>query len=77
MIWEAGWAYRQRNDDGRVWLIFCPRFLRATPPMPVRRWQPRQAIDGATIEAALKTVHDPEIPVNIFDLGLIYHVNIG
>ncbi len=25
---------------------------------------------------AIKTVYDPEIPVNIFDLGLIYEVNI-
>ncbi len=25
---------------------------------------------------AIKTVFDPEIPVNIFDLGLIYEVNI-
>ena len=25
---------------------------------------------------ALKTVYDPEIPVNIFDLGLIYELNI-
>ncbi len=26
---------------------------------------------------ALKTVHDPEIPVNIYDLGLIYEINIS
>ncbi len=26
------------------------------------------------IVEALKTVFDPEIPVNIYDLGLIYHV---
>ena len=25
---------------------------------------------------ALKTVHDPEIPVNIYDLGLIYGLEI-
>ncbi|MFN4088265.1 MAG: SUF system Fe-S cluster assembly protein [Alphaproteobacteria bacterium] len=25
---------------------------------------------------ALKTVHDPEIPVNIYDLGLIYELDI-
>lgn len=29
------------------------------------------------VEAALHTVYDPEIPVNIFDLGLIYKVEIG
>ena len=33
------------------------------------------AADGDIVEAALKTVHDPEIPVNIFDLGLIYSVD--
>ena len=26
---------------------------------------------------ALKTVYDPEIPVNIWDLGLIYDINIA
>ncbi|MCS7315074.1 MAG: SUF system Fe-S cluster assembly protein [Bryobacterales bacterium] len=29
------------------------------------------------IIAALKTIYDPEIPVNIYDLGLIYEVNVN
>ncbi len=29
-----------------------------------------------TILTVLKTVYDPEIPVNIYDLGLIYSVDI-
>ena len=28
------------------------------------------------IVAMLKTVYDPEIPVNVFDLGLIYKVDV-
>jgi len=29
-----------------------------------------------SVVATLKTIFDPEIPVNIYDLGLIYDVNI-
>jgi len=40
--------------------------------------QPRLATMATTdaIIAALRTVHDPEIPVNIYDLGLIYRIDI-
>lgn len=29
------------------------------------------------IIAALRSVYDPEIPVNVYDLGLIYRIEIG
>jgi FeS assembly SUF system protein len=28
------------------------------------------------VEEVLKTVNDPEIPVNIFDLGLVYEIKV-
>jgi len=38
-----------------------------TPPHPLEH----------KVIAALKTVFDPEIPVNIYDLGLIYNLQIS
>ena len=34
-------------------------------------------VSKANVEAALREVYDPEIPVNIVDLGLIYDVRIS
>jgi FeS assembly SUF system protein len=33
--------------------------------------------DESTVIAVLKTIYDPEIPVDIYELGLIYEVNIS
>ena len=46
--------------------------FRATAGTPLDA--PQGQADLVAIEDALKSVHDPEIPVNIFDLGLIYDV---
>ena len=34
-------------------------------------------LNEANVVDALKMVFDPEIPVNIYDLGLIYNINLG
>src|ERR1700709_1889671 len=51
-------------------------------PMPVPTHKPdptrfvhQKLIEGKVIEA-LKQVFDPEIPVNIYELGLIYHIDV-
>jgi FeS assembly SUF system protein len=41
------------------------------PPAPPRQDEGDLV---ARVIAALKTVYDPEIPVNIYDLGLIYEI---
>jgi FeS assembly SUF system protein len=56
---------------------FLPRpgdaVARAGAPLPAG--VPVAGVD--TIIEALQTIHDPEIPVNIHDLGLIYRLDVG
>ncbi len=35
-----------------------------------------KSVSQIEVIAALKTVYDPEIPVNVYDLGLIYEIKI-
>jgi FeS assembly SUF system protein len=37
--------------------------------------RPKEAIEKDVVEA-LKSIYDPEIPVNIYELGLIYNVEV-
>jgi FeS assembly SUF system protein len=46
-------------------------------PDPALTSSPDGSLLPDLIEAALRTVFDPEIPVNIFDLGLVYDTQIN
>ncbi len=47
-------------------------FLAAKPPA-----EPEGGDVYEAVIAALKDIYDPEIPVNIYDLGLIYNVEVN
>ena len=49
-------------------------FLSAEPADPSR--QPEVDRIGDAVVEALRTVYDPEIPVNIFELGLVYKIDV-
>ena len=42
----------------------------------VSEWKRVMSINNETVYDALKEVYDPEIPVNVVDLGLIYNVEV-
>jgi FeS assembly SUF system protein len=52
----------------------APEGLTARAGAPLQPGQP--AADRLAVENAIRQVHDPEIPVNIYDLGLIYSLDI-
>jgi FeS assembly SUF system protein len=58
---------RNAVGDEEVEKMMIPPYTEASKDHPL--W-PR-------VQAAMREVYDPEIPVNIYELGLIYKVDIG
>jgi FeS assembly SUF system protein len=76
---------RPRLDDAEIRSDMRESFERkkdyldgflAQKPEPLSGEEPGGALYEAVIEA-LKDIYDPEIPVNIYDLGLIYGLEIA
>lgn len=65
------------TEDGLTLRDFIPggadTVARAGKPLPAGA----KPADREAVIEALRTVHDPEISVNIYDLGLIYDLDIG
>src|ERR1700682_5931268 len=78
---ESGTGQRRRGEDG------MSEDVQTKPEIPAADTQvPAQAsalppeeleLFGNVLIAALKTVYDPEIPVDIYELGLIYKVDVA
>jgi FeS assembly SUF system protein len=67
------------QDDGKTLFDFMPGRPAATEVDPLDRMQIQgedKALEAQVLEA-LKTVRDPELPVNLVDLGLIYDLVVG
>jgi FeS assembly SUF system protein len=69
--------YQQRNGwrdgDNRMTVVDARRTDAASPTLASDATGTSSGLIERII-AALRTVHDPEIPVNIYDLGLIYRI---
>jgi probable FeS assembly SUF system protein SufT len=79
-IYQAlGGSYTVLTEDGimaRISASDAEALGKEPPAIP----ELREGVDPETVTynvwQVLKTVYDPEIPVNIVDLGLVYHVRV-
>jgi FeS assembly SUF system protein len=68
------------SDDGKTLFDFMPGRPQAAgddDPFAKPAADARDAVLEAAVLDAVRTVRDPEIPVNLVDLGLIYELGVG
>lgn len=65
---------KARVDDAPRQRDYLDGFLSQKPAEPLKGEPGGSVYDG--VIDALKEIYDPEIPVNIYDLGLIYGVDV-
>ena len=70
------------SDDKLPLSAFMPHHPSSDPHAPFiatagkKNNNSTRFIDKSEIVECLKTIHDPELPVNIYDLGLIYDIKL-
>ena len=70
------------SDDKLPLSAFMPNYPSSNPHAPFiaiagkKNNSSTRFIDKSEIVESLKTIHDPELPVNIYDLGLIYDIRL-
>ena len=70
------------SNDKLPLSAFMPHHSSSDPHVPFiakagkKNNKPSRLIDKSEIIESLKTIHDPELPVNIYDLGLIYDIKV-
>ena len=70
------------SDDKLPLSAFMPNHPSLDPDVPFiaiagkKNNSSTRIIEKSEIVESLKTIHDPELPVNIYDLGLIYDIRL-
>ena len=70
------------SDDKLPLSAFMPHHPSSDPHAPFiatagkKNNSSTRIIEKSEIVESLKTIHDPELPVNIYDLGLIYDIRL-
>ena len=71
-VHALGGLYRIATQDADALGLQPPQAGEAPPAAP----GPEEPVDEKAVWEVLKTCYDPEIPVNIVDLGLVYDLQI-